>query len=107
MIPAQAVLGPNRTSTIYSALVPQGLVGPGLIFAEMALLSDLPVSATVTAVKDTATYRLDRSVFLDLLDEEPLAYRSLTHLLVDRLRHRTSGKPNSLRPGVAVLAIDE
>jgi NTE family protein len=82
------------------------MLGPGRIFGEMALLSGLPVSATVTAAKDTTTYCLDGSVFLDLLDEEPLAYRSLTHLLVDRLR-RTSGKPNSLRPGVAVLAVDE
>jgi len=83
------------------------LLGPGRIFGEMALLSGLPVSATVTAAKDTTTYALEGSAFLELLDEEPLAYRGLTHLLVDRLRHRTSGKPNTLRPGVAVLAIDE
>ncbi|MGD9601444.1 MAG: patatin-like phospholipase family protein [Gammaproteobacteria bacterium] len=77
------------------------ILGPGQIFGEMSLFTGMPVAATLVAVRDTLTYRLDGDAFLRLLDEEPVLHRSLTRLLIDRLRHRT--RNDLRRPGIAVL----
>ncbi len=77
------------------------ILGPGQIFGEMSLFTGMPIAATVVAARDTTTYCLDGEAFLRLLDEEPALHRSLTRLLIDRLRHRT--RNDSRRPGVAVI----
>lgn len=77
------------------------ILGPGQIFGEMSLFTGMPVAATLIAARDTTTYRLDGATFLRLLDEEPALHRSLTRLLIDRLRHRT--RNDARQPGIAVL----
>jgi NTE family protein len=77
------------------------ILGPGQVFGEMSLFTGMPVSATLVAVRDTTTYCLDGDAFLRLLDKEPELHRSLTRLLIDRLRHHTRNE--SRAPGLAVL----
>ncbi|MGH8598595.1 MAG: patatin-like phospholipase family protein, partial [Gammaproteobacteria bacterium] len=77
------------------------ILGPGQIFGEMSLFTGMPVSATLIAARDTYTYCLDGAMFLRLLDEEPAVHRSLTRLLIDRLRFRTRNETR--KPGVAVV----
>lgn len=78
-------------------------LAPGQSFGEMAVLSGLPVSATVTALGELATYCIAKAEFLALLDEYPVLYKRVAGVLIDRLRHRTSSQPNRLRAPVAVL----
>lgn len=80
------------------------ILGPGQIFGEMSLFTGMPIAATLIAARDTVTYRLDGQTFLRLLDEEPLLHRSLTRLLIDRLRYRT--RNDARKPGIAVITSD-
>ncbi len=77
------------------------ILGPGQIFGEMSLFTGMPIAATLIAARDTITYRLDGTAFLRLLDDEPLLHRSLTRLLIDRLRYRT--RNDARKPGIAVI----
>ncbi len=77
------------------------LLGPGQVFGEMSLFSGMPISATLSAAKDTATYCVDGPTFLGLLEQEPDLHRSLTRLLIERLRNRT--RHELRRPGVALI----
>jgi NTE family protein len=70
--------------------VPVGVIGPGEVVGEMALLSDLNRSATVIAMRDSALLELSREVFDDLVVARPGLLLELARLLVTRL-HRTSG----------------
>ena len=45
--------------------------GPGEIFGEMAVIEDLPRSATATAAKDTRVYFIPRDEMLALLQRSP------------------------------------
>ncbi|MSR14224.1 MAG: Crp/Fnr family transcriptional regulator [Gammaproteobacteria bacterium] len=67
----------------------------------MSLFTGMPVSATLIAVRDTDTYCLDGDAFLRLLDKEPELHRSLTRLLIDRLRHHTRNETRD--PGLVVI----
>ena len=77
------------------------ILGPGQVFGEMSLFTGMPIAATLIAARDTVTYRLDGAAFLRLLDEEPLLHRSLTRLLIDRLRYRT--RNDTRQPGIAII----
>ena len=77
------------------------MLGPGQVFGEMSLFSGMPIAATLIAVRDTTTYCLDGPAFLGLLEQEPMLHRSLTRLLIERLRNRT--RHEARRPGLAVL----
>jgi CRP-like cAMP-binding protein len=77
------------------------VLGPGQIFGEMSLFTNMPVSATVVAERDTRTWRMTRDSFLRFLDEEPLLHHSLTRLLIERLRYRTRTDAHS--PGLALI----
>ncbi len=82
--------------------LPKGFIlGPGQFFGEMSLLTGLPVAATLVAIRDTVTYGLDRSTFLQWMDQEPALHRALTGLLIQRLRYRT--RQDGRRPGVVVM----
>ncbi|MCC7121159.1 MAG: patatin-like phospholipase family protein [Gammaproteobacteria bacterium] len=77
------------------------MLGPGQVFGEMSLFSGMPVSATLVAARDTVTWSLDGPAFLALLEREPALHRSLTRLLIERLRNRT--RHEARRPGLAVI----
>jgi signal transduction histidine kinase len=56
-------------------------LGPGEIFGEMAVIEDLPRSATATAAKDTRVYFIPRDEMLALLKRSPgLAFNVLQEI---------------------------
>ncbi|MGZ5153962.1 MAG: patatin-like phospholipase family protein [Burkholderiales bacterium] len=82
------------------------ILGPGQTLGEMAILSGLPISATVTAIKDSITYCLPGPAFIECLREQPILYRTISEMLIERLRHRTGVRADSLQPALAVLAVE-
>jgi predicted acylesterase/phospholipase RssA/CRP-like cAMP-binding protein len=79
-----------------------GEIGRGEIVGEMALLTEEPRSATVTAVRDTQLLRLPGDALATLF-AHPQALRSVTTQLVRRLRHTMHDGPH--RSLVATLAV--
>ena len=69
---------------------------PGQVFGEMSLLSGMPISASVVAARDTRVYALSKERFLELLEAQPVLNQALVHMLIDRIRHRSS-YPTGLR----------
>ena len=67
--------------------VPLGLLSPGDFFGEMALVDDVPRSATASAAEDdTEVVVVDRTRFLFLVRQQPEFSLSLMHTLCQRLR---------------------
>jgi CRP-like cAMP-binding protein len=60
--------------------------GPGEIFGEMAVIEDLPRSATATAAKDTRVYFIPRDEMLVLLKSSPGLAFNLLQEISRRLR---------------------
>jgi CRP-like cAMP-binding protein len=58
--------------------------GPGEFFGEMALLEDVPRTATVTAKTPLRFFVLTRQSFLRLLDDEPTVERKVLRALARR-----------------------
>jgi len=65
-------------------------IGPGGSFGEMALFSDRPRAATVTAVEPTACLALHRLEFLDELRRSPEVALRLLDSLAVRLDHASA-----------------
>jgi len=65
------------------------ILGPGEIVGEMALLEDLPRSASVEALEETETLELHRDVLLFALRTSPALALSLLRDLSARLRYVT------------------
>ena len=61
-------------------------VEPGGMFGEMALIEDLPRSATAVAVKSTKLSPIDRRRFLYLVDNHPFFALEVMKVLAGRLR---------------------
>lgn len=61
------------------------VMGRGALVGEMALIADVPRTATVVAVRDTSLRRLDRETFLSLLHERPELALRLGSVVVNRL----------------------
>ena len=59
--------------------------GSGEIIGEMALLSQAPRSATVTAVTDSETLCISKEVFDNLLSTSPSAAKAVLHWIMARL----------------------
>jgi CRP/FNR family transcriptional regulator len=62
------------------------LVGPGSIVGELAVLDNLPRSATVTAVSDSNLTELKRAALVEYLRNHPEVFFDLIAILVGRLR---------------------
>jgi CRP/FNR family cyclic AMP-dependent transcriptional regulator len=63
-----------------------GLLYPGDFFGEMALLDDLPRSATIITLEPSTALLLGRDVFVDLLQRTPAMARKIAEGLSRRLR---------------------
>jgi CRP-like cAMP-binding protein len=66
-----------------------GLLEPGDVFGEIALLDGLPRSASVEAVEDSLLVMVRREAFLPLLDAESGLARHVIELLCERVRDST------------------
>ena len=62
-----------------------GEVGAGQVVGEIALLSNQPRSATVTAATSVRALRIGGTDFLDLLERMPLLWLKITRALADRI----------------------
>jgi CRP-like cAMP-binding protein len=62
--------------------------GPGDVFGEIALVRDVPRTATVRARTDLRLHALERDVFLDALGGRPTSRRVVDDLVDERLAVR-------------------
>ena len=65
------------------------------IVGEMAILRDMPRTATVTAASDVATLRIGKQDFLNLMREFPEVAVAVMRSLADRLARTTSELANA------------
>lgn len=72
---------------------PIGEVVAGETVGEMAVLSDMPRSATLVALRDSELLRLPRRAFEALLDKHPGAMRHVGRLLANRLNRTAHPTP--------------
>ncbi len=66
-----------------------GLMEPGDVFGEIALLDGLPRTASAVAAEDSLLLVIERSHFLALLEQEGRLARHIIELLCERLRRNT------------------
>jgi CRP-like cAMP-binding protein len=73
-------VGPNGTSMALATLQ------RGAFFGEVAMLTGMPRTATVTALTDTSVVRFDKSDIDAMLDRDPVAKRLLNAMVEGRAR---------------------
>ncbi|MFA5885307.1 MAG: cyclic nucleotide-binding and patatin-like phospholipase domain-containing protein [Acidimicrobiia bacterium] len=82
-------------------------LGRGELVGEMALVTNEPRSATVTAVRDGLVLELPASAFLDLVRRYPDVLREVTTKVVGRLlRSLRGGAPTSPIATIVVVPLD-
>jgi CRP/FNR family cyclic AMP-dependent transcriptional regulator len=64
-------------------------LGPGDYFGELAILGDLPRTATVATVEDSRLMTISRSAFLDLVRAQPDIALAVIRGLTERVAHLT------------------
>jgi len=74
------------------------LIQAGETVGEMALISGERRSATVIAIRDSELLRLSREKFDRLLKRQPELLKGINRLLVERLRHASSGRRPHIEP---------
>jgi predicted acylesterase/phospholipase RssA/CRP-like cAMP-binding protein len=81
-------------------------LGRGEVVGEMALMTNEPRSATVTAVRDSEVLRLPTDAYAELVQRFPDALREITTQLVRRLvRSLRDGPPTSPIETIAVVPL--
>ncbi|MCG8562418.1 MAG: patatin-like phospholipase family protein [Hyphomicrobiales bacterium] len=75
-----------------------GLIESGETVGEMALISGLPRSATVTAIRDSELWRVTKARFDLLLKRQPELLAGLNRILVHRLRQVSRGQGTRIEP---------
>ncbi len=63
-----------------------GMLGPGGVFGEMAVLDEFPRSATAVALTDTACIFVPKAAFSEALGRHPAVALLLLPILIARLR---------------------
>ena len=79
------------------------LLGPGEVFGEMSLISDMPVAAMVVAAEETSTYVLPKDAFLRALEAHVSLRASLAEMLVSRMRQQP--RAEAWAPACVVLEL--
>ena len=77
-------------------------LGEGEIVGELALLTPIPRTASVTAVEDVVVYKIGREHFLDLLYEKSELMSEIIEVLIRRIialndeikKLKSAGEPN-------------
>jgi len=76
---------------------------PPETIGEMALISDAPRSATVTALRDSVLLKLSRFAYDELIERCPHAMLYLARLLADRLRAANRSTPLAYAPATFAI----
>ncbi len=76
---------------------------PGDIVGEMAVIDDLPRSATVVALRPSDLLFLSKKDFAELMGDEPKALLHLVRILVSRERRRRSGSSSAGHGSIALI----
>jgi predicted acylesterase/phospholipase RssA/CRP-like cAMP-binding protein len=83
-------------------------VGRGELVGELAVMTDEPRSATVTALRDSQVLRLTTAAFAELVAQHPGALRQITTQVVRRLvRSFREGSPTSPVVTIAVVPLSD
>jgi NTE family protein len=91
-----------------SSRVVLGEVGRGAVTGEMALITDHPRSATVTALRDSHLFFLPSEGFRRVIQAHPLALRVIATELIDRLMDTIKRGPmTSSATSIAIVPLDE
>ena len=80
-----------------------GEIGPGEVVGEMSVLSDLPRSASVHAIRDTTLLRIPRHQFHDFIAGDASSLLAMSTLLVRRLE--AANRARDRRPLLRTLAV--
>jgi len=97
-----SVLGSHGEQQRISRAFPPETIG------EMALISNMPRSATVIALRDSVLLKLTRTAFDRLVERWPSVTLYLSKLLADRLRMATRSKQIRYSPAIfAVVPVTE
>jgi CRP-like cAMP-binding protein len=76
-------------------------LGPGDVFGELALMLDVPRTATVTALQPVRLRTLAREPFLAAVTGNQLSTDALQRLIAARAPHETGDADGALEPSVA------
>jgi len=81
-------------------------LGRGEVVGELAVITNEPRSATVTALRDSEVFKLSTSAFAQLVEEYPEALREIATPVVRRLvRSLREGSPSSPVVTIAVVPL--
>lgn len=81
-----------------------GLLGPGDVIGELALVTDAPRSASARAKRTSELLAVDRATFETLLRDNPAFARSLLQVVASKLRQTETLRP-AARASVRVLCV--
>lgn len=81
------------------------VVHTGETVGEMALLSGEPRSATVYALRSSVLARIPRDDFDRLIDIYPDAMKSLTRIIIERLKRRSRVEARRESPGTSIALV--
>ena len=83
-------------------------IGRGDLVGEMALLTDSPRSATITAVRDSHLLFLSSDAFGHVVQSHPQALRTISSVLISKLMHTIRyGSTTTPATSIVIVPLDE